>query len=77
VIIAALESCCRLGELLTLQWRDVSMARKEMTLRADKTKDDEDRVIPISARLHAVLEMGRSGPDGREYGPEDYVFGNG
>ena len=32
LIIAALESFCREGELLTLQWTDVSLARDEMTI---------------------------------------------
>jgi integrase len=55
LIIAALETCCREGELLSLQWSDVSLDRRELFLRAAKTKDREDRVIPISRRLRAVF----------------------
>ncbi len=33
LIIAALETCCRQRELLSLQWRDVSLARREIALR--------------------------------------------
>jgi integrase len=50
LIIAALETCCRQGELLSLQWRDVSLGRREIVLRAT------DRVIPVSDRLKAVLD---------------------
>lgn len=76
LIVAALETCCRQGELLSLQWRDVSLERGELTLRAQKTKTREHRTIPISQRLRAVLDMVRAGPDGRELPPTAFVFGN-
>jgi integrase len=76
VIIAALETCCRVGELLQLQWRDVSMTRGEIHLRAEKTKTRTDRIIPISTRLQSVLEMVRNDPAGQPFGPPDYVFGD-
>jgi integrase len=59
LIIVALETCGREGELVSLQWCDVSLDRGELTLRVAKTKDREDRVIPISRRLRGVLEMVR------------------
>jgi integrase len=34
------------------------------------------RVIPISARLRAELEMRRHAPDGKEHPREAFVFGN-
>jgi hypothetical protein len=76
LIIAALESCCREGELLTLQWTDVSLARDEMTIRAENAKDREDRTIPISSRLRWVFEVRRHDADGRPFPPSAYVFGN-
>ena len=76
LIIAALESCCREGELLTLQWTDVSLARDEMTIRAENAKDREDRTIPISSRLRRILEVRRHDADGRAFPPSAYVFGN-
>jgi integrase len=75
LIIAALESCCRRGELLSLQWRDVSLDRGEMTIRGEKAKDGDTRVLPISARLAAVLKMAKTDPAGEDYKPEAYVFG--
>jgi integrase len=76
VIIAALETCCRQGEVLTLRWADVSLARGEIVLRPEHTKDREKRVIPISSRLREVVEMRRSDPDGRPLPPMAYVFGD-
>ncbi len=76
LIIAALETCCREGELLSLQWCDVSLDRGELTLRAAKTKDREDRVIPISRRLRGVLEMVQFDPAGEPMPPAAYPFGD-
>jgi integrase len=47
-------------------------------LLARKTKDGEERVIPISSRLLPILEMlsSRSRPDDLPPTPEDFVFGN-
>ncbi len=93
LIIAALETGMRRGELLNLQWRDVNLDRKEITVRAETTKTRTGRILPVSSRLAAVLEMARTSvlaflkttepPDGRS---EDetaallarcYVFGDG
>jgi integrase len=75
VIVAALDSCCRRGELLSLQWRDVNLDRREITIRGDKAKDGDTRVLPISARLAAVLAMAKTDPAGHDYERDDYVFG--
>ena len=75
VIVVALETGCRLGELLLLQWQEVDLGRREMRILAHTAKDNEDRILPISARLLAVLEMARHDPAGQVLGPEAYVFG--
>jgi integrase len=72
LIIAALGTCCRLGELLSLQWRDVSLARNEIHIRAENTKTGAGRTIPISTRLRAVLELD-SGRRSRRAVPADGV----
>jgi integrase len=76
MIIAALESCCREGELLSLRWSDVSLVRNEMILRAENTKDREDRIIPLSSRLRKVLEVRCTDPDGNPFPPSACVFGD-
>jgi integrase len=76
LIIAALESGCRKGELLSLTWRDVNLDRREMTIRAERTKTRTGRVIPISARLAGILELAKTDPTGKDFKPEDFVFGD-
>ncbi len=41
IIIAALETGCRRGELLGLQWRDVDVQGRELRVRAENAKDAE------------------------------------
>lgn len=76
VITAMLETCCRPGEILSLQWQDVDLGSRELTIRAAKTKTRFARRLPISNRLLAVLEMRRLDPVGRAFPPDAYVFGN-
>jgi integrase len=59
-IVAALETGCRLGELLSRQWHQVRFSpRAEIHLPAQKTKAKKDRRIPISSALRTVLERRR------------------
>jgi len=76
LVEAALETVCRIGELLSLQWRQVRWAQNEIHFPAGKTKARKPRYMPISQRLHAVLEMRRLDPNGQPHGPDAYVFGN-
>jgi len=75
LIIAALETACRCGELLSLQWRDVDLEGAELTIRAEKAKDGDTRVLPISSRLRAVLKMAQTDPTGKDYPADAFVFG--
>ncbi|MFN7982952.1 MAG: site-specific integrase [Vicinamibacterales bacterium] len=74
LIVAALASGCRRGELLGLQWRDVRA--QELVLPATKTKARRDRRIPISSALRGVLDARRNDPDGKALPPEAFVFGD-
>lgn len=76
LIIAAVESGCRQGELLALQWRHVDLARGHLNLPAELTKTDEGRIVVVSARLRPVLEMMRIDPlTDKAHDPTHYVFG--
>ncbi|MGE3889259.1 MAG: tyrosine-type recombinase/integrase [Vicinamibacterales bacterium] len=75
-IIAALETCCRAGELLSLQWQDVSLTRGLLTVRAENAKTRTARHVPISPRLRAVLELIRNDPNDEPHKPLAYVFGD-
>ena len=74
LIIAAIESCGRQGELITAQWRHVGTDLLQFP--AANTKAGQWREIPISATLRAVLDMARTDPAGRPHPPEAFVFGN-
>ena len=76
LIIAALDTGCRRGELLALQWADVGLAKGELTVRAENAKTRRRRVLPISPRLRGVLALMQTGPDGKTWSPHAYVFGN-
>ena len=70
-----LDTGCRVGELLHLCWRDVRLEDNLIVLQAQATKTNTMRVVPVSKRVKAILEMRRHGPDGKELGPDGYVFG--
>ena len=76
VIIAMLDTACRPGEIFNLQVRDVSIARRELTIRAVTEKTRTERIVPISKRLLAVLELRLLDPAGRPLPPEAYAFGD-
>jgi integrase len=67
IIIAAVETGMRLGEILTLEWSDVALdaTPPRITLRADKTKTLKSRTIPVTARLLSVLRELQRSADGR------------
>jgi integrase len=78
VIIAAIETGARVGELLAIRWADVNMDKRTVFVRAVEVgakKTGRARLLPMSARLAAVLEMARLDPAGRVYPPPAYVFG--
>lgn len=76
LIVAAIESGCRLGELLALTWSDVSLERGWIHVRAEHAKSGKPRGIPISSRLRSVLQMAQHDPGGRLFGPHHHPFGN-
>lgn len=77
LIQAAIETGCRRGELLSLQWQQVRFTpRAELFLPAGKTKTKQDRRIPMSSVLRAILERRRLDPAGDVLPPDAYVFGD-
>jgi integrase len=51
IIIAAVDTGCRRGELLKLQWRDVDLTKRSIRVRGTNTKTLQERTVPISERL--------------------------
>lgn len=49
---AMLETACRPGEILSLQWMDVNMLQREIIIHAEKSQDTSK---PTSAYIAAPL----------------------
>jgi integrase len=76
LMVAAIETTCRVGELLSLTWQQVRFDLNEIHLRAEDTKARRKRHLPMSQRLSALLEMRRLDPEGQPWPPTAYVFGD-
>lgn len=77
MIIAALDTGMRRGEMLAVRFADVDMKRELITLRGETTKSKKTRVVPISTeRLKTVLAWFRMDADGQERPTESRVFAN-
>lgn len=75
LVIALLETACRVGEILNLQWKQIRWDHNEIYLPGPDVKGQRDRFVPISQGLRASLEMLRHDAAGREFGPNAFVFG--
>ncbi len=80
VIVGALSTGCRVGELLGLRWGDVRFDEEGkagwLVLPGSRTKTYQTRRIPVGTRLQAELEMRRHDPKGKEFPLDAHVFGN-
>jgi integrase len=76
LIIAALETGCRIGELVALRWRQVRWDLNEIHLSNRTTKGQRTRCLPMSQRVRAVLEMRQHDPAGNVLPGDTYVFGD-
>jgi integrase len=65
VVIFALETAARRGEILTLQWNDVDVAHRTATLQV--TKSGQPRKIPLSPTCVGMLESLPRSLDGRVF----------
>lgn len=55
VITAALQTAMRIGEILSLQWKQVRLLQNDILLPGPKTKTDKDRKIALSTEMRALL----------------------
>jgi integrase len=74
LVTAALETGCRLSELLKLQWSEIQ--DDWLLLQAHKTKTKRARRLPVSPTLRAILDRRRKGPDGNDVSEDSHVFGD-
>jgi integrase len=77
LVIAALDTGCRQGELLKLVWSDVDLDRGAITIRAFNSKTMRERSIGITARLREqllILRKPRQRSDARVFGMTDNAW---
>jgi integrase len=68
IVIVALNTGMRKGEILNLEWRDVDLRNRLIIIR--NTKNNESRTIPINEILYETLTLLGHTTD------EQYVFAN-
>lgn len=61
IVLAALHTGMRRGELLALRWRSVDFTRGEVYVEPDTEKAGRGRTVPLTANLKAVLAGLKSG----------------
>lgn len=54
IVQIAIETGCRLGELLSMRWELVNLRKRTITL--PETKNGEQRIVPLSSHAVAVLK---------------------
>jgi len=75
MVIAALDTGMRQGEMLALRFADIEWTRHLITLRGETTKSRKTRAVPIATtRLKAVLEWLRRDADGEKKPDQTRVF---
>ena len=75
MIIAALDTGMRKGEMLAVSFGDIDLARGLLTLRGETTKSRRTRLVPMAtARLRAVLEWLQLDADGQKKPADAPVF---
>jgi integrase len=60
LVLVALNTGLRRGELLQPQWRDVDLVRKNSTVRGEGAKTGQTRHVPLNTEVVAVLKKWKS-----------------
>ncbi|HEX8568203.1 MAG TPA: site-specific integrase [Pyrinomonadaceae bacterium] len=56
VLVCAIDTAMRRGEILKLEWRDIDFKREIISVRRETTKANLPRTVPLTARLKQTLE---------------------
>ena len=70
IVMLALNTGMRAGEIKSLQWQDVNMAQQYIALRAENTKSQKVRYIPLNTKAQEALNIAL------EYKNSHYVYTN-
>jgi len=71
MVLLSLNTGIRKGELFSLEWQDIDLDTKTMTLRACNTKASKGRTIPLNAEALEALQHWRNQTDSNQH-----VFSN-
>lgn len=76
IVLAALHTGMRKGELLGLRWERVDLVRRRITVV--HSKNNEVRAVPLNQTLYRLLEeLGRKGKSGHVFrGPDGKALGD-
>jgi integrase len=77
LVLLALNTGLRRGELLKLQWRSIDFALWQLHVTAESAKAGRSRVLPLNKQARETLTALREqcAPKPDEPKPDDYVFG--
>lgn len=73
LVMAALHTGMRRGELISLRWRSIDLVRREIVIEAANEKAGRGRVVPMTGELHSRLTELRASHS-RTVGDGDAVF---
>ena len=73
IVIVAIETGLRRGELMSLRWSSVDLGRRQLRVDSLNSKTLKSRIVPLSSRAIATLAELRRNARGRI---SDLVFGN-
>ena len=77
MIVVALDSGMRRGEMLALRWADIDARAGWIRVRGETAKSGRTRWVPVSTeRFQAVLDYLHLGAEGQRKQPETLVFSN-
>ena len=72
IIMLAIETGCRRGEILSLEWKDVDLFKRTVTVLGEKT--EERRVIPLTQKAFELLKTKERGRSNVRPLKGDFVF---
>jgi len=72
IVIFAIETALRRGELQSLRWSDVDFDRRQLKIESQNSKTLKSRLVPLSARAIDTLAQLRQNPERRRFA---LVFG--
>ena len=60
LVLIAMNTGLRRGELLSLEWKDINLTRSFLTVRAANAKSNKSRVVPLNSTALNVLKKWKS-----------------